>query len=481
MQSRNIPAILFLAALFCSCGKSFLDVAPRDIIPREAYTKDLKACQEQLHGTFLQLSEAYGTYTTVYPEYAADNIKPSTSGASLIDAYAWKMKANDYAANLISPSDVNLNAMVYYFYNVIRNANFVLEKSTAFRQEDPTWADHLAGSALTLRGLCHFILVNLLAQPINFTADGSHPGIVYVTGSDWTKPVNGRTSVAGVYQNIREDLQKAVLLLRPVADSNLVIGKDMANALLSRVNLFAGKYSEALDAAKQVIPKNPLLTVGNGYPDDMFRKLTISGSESYFQLLPGSSIPSGYFGGGFFPGMYYRQAVQFLATRDITEQLQGDATDVRASWVQEVSGDRIITKFPIDVVPNATEPNSSYYQPVIRVSEVVLNAAEAGFHLGQTAIAQSYLNMVRLRARPGAADIHPTGAALFDSIKYERRRELAFEGFRLFDLGRWKMDIIRTDPAILTAARLNYPDNRTVAPIPKLDLKTQGITQNPGY
>ncbi|MFD0795114.1 RagB/SusD family nutrient uptake outer membrane protein [Mucilaginibacter litoreus] len=72
-----------------------------------------------------------------------------------------------------------------------------------------------------------------------------------------------------------------------------------------------------------------------------------------------------------------------------------------------------------------------------RYGEVLLNAAEAAFELGQTAIAADYMNQVRARA--GLTTPLSTGDITFDRIVHERRVELAFEGHTLFDMKRWRI------------------------------------------
>ncbi|MEO6916629.1 MAG: RagB/SusD family nutrient uptake outer membrane protein [Chitinophagaceae bacterium] len=72
-----------------------------------------------------------------------------------------------------------------------------------------------------------------------------------------------------------------------------------------------------------------------------------------------------------------------------------------------------------------------------RFSEVLLNAAEAAFEMGQTALAITYINQVRARA----GLIIPLDATTltFDKIVHERRMELAFEGHTLYDMKRWRL------------------------------------------
>jgi hypothetical protein len=72
-----------------------------------------------------------------------------------------------------------------------------------------------------------------------------------------------------------------------------------------------------------------------------------------------------------------------------------------------------------------------------RFAEVLLNAAEAAFELGDPATAALYMNQVRERAGLtiplGNADIS------FDRVVHERRVELAFEGHILYDMKRWRL------------------------------------------
>jgi len=72
-----------------------------------------------------------------------------------------------------------------------------------------------------------------------------------------------------------------------------------------------------------------------------------------------------------------------------------------------------------------------------RYAEVLLNAAEAAFELGQPNIAAGYMNQVRARA--GLTTPLATGDITFDRIAHERRVELAFEGHILFDYKRWRI------------------------------------------
>ena len=87
-----------------------------------------------------------------------------------------------------------------------------------------------------------------------------------------------------------------------------------------------------------------------------------------------------------------------------------------------------------------------------RFGEVLLNAAEAAFELGQSDLAATYMNMVRARA--GLTTPLAAGDITFDRIVHERRVELAFEGHILFDMKRWRIAHIVWDGTATTLADL---------------------------
>ena len=87
-----------------------------------------------------------------------------------------------------------------------------------------------------------------------------------------------------------------------------------------------------------------------------------------------------------------------------------------------------------------------------RFGEVLLNAAEASFELGDNATASMYLNMVRARA--GLTSPLTAGQITFDRIVHERKVELAFEGLYFYDMKRWRLATYRWDGVPTTLADL---------------------------
>jgi hypothetical protein len=82
-----------------------------------------------------------------------------------------------------------------------------------------------------------------------------------------------------------------------------------------------------------------------------------------------------------------------------------------------------------------------------RYAEVLLNAAEAAFELGNPGEAVGYIN--QLRDRAGFTTPLTAGQLNFDRIVNERRVELAFEGHYIFDRKRWRIAHIVLDGAAI--------------------------------
>lgn len=72
-----------------------------------------------------------------------------------------------------------------------------------------------------------------------------------------------------------------------------------------------------------------------------------------------------------------------------------------------------------------------------RYAEVLLNAAEAAFELGDLGAAAGYIKPVRDRA--GLTTALNPAEITFDRIVHERKVEFAFEGHQLWDMKRWRL------------------------------------------
>ena len=84
--------------------------------------------------------------------------------------------------------------------------------------------------------------------------------------------------------------------------------------------------------------------------------------------------------------------------------------------------------------------------------------------------------------RANASEITSTGSQLIEDIITERRKELAWEGHRLFDLKRLQRGFVRGSDCTLTNGNctVTYPTNLYAWPIPINEINANpNMVQNP--
>lgn len=119
---------------------------------------------------------------------------------------------------------------------------------------------------------------------------------------------------------------------------------------------------------------------------------------------------------------------------------------------------------------------------LMRYAEILLMYAEAMVEKGggSTADGQSLSAINRIRERAGLSEIK--GTLNRETLRRERRFELAFEGFRLFDLHRWKIaeDVMNGFQSV--AGKCKFEPNHYQWPFPQseIDVNPQ-LVQNEGY
>ncbi len=331
-----------------------------------------------------------------------------------------------------------------------------------------------------IRALTMWHLVNLFAQPYSFTPDASHPGIVL----QLTAPKTAadafdvsqrlpRASVREVYAQMEKDLLEAIPDL-PVISATTVrsinnVGRatrGAGQALLARVHLYKGDYAKAADFSGQVITSGVYSL--NASPRDAFYNYTTN--ESIFSVaFNANDNPNTNNAIGQHYGPDRRADITVAPYAASTALL---ATDKRRTTLFTVRGANTFT---------AKFYSVDNWVPIIRYPEVLLTRAEALAQTSATPSAEAItlLNQVRSRSTTAiAATALTTKESLINAILEERRLELAFEGFRLYDLLRYKRDI----PAHGTVPRIPFNDPRVIFPIPDRDVRLNPLlVQNPGY
>lgn len=154
----------------------------------------------------------------------------------------------------------------------------------------------------------------------------------------------------------------------------------------------------------------------------------------------------------------------------------------------------------LDGSPGGSSGNTSNPNwPYLRYAEILLNYAEASYHLGEEGVAREYLNMIRSRPSVNMPDVTDAGEDLLKRIKNERQVELYMEEHRFFDIRRWKEVFpendhikkmnVEIDPDtgektyfLTNVIEWALPEHTYRIPIPQDEItRSPGLEQNPGY
>lgn len=476
-------SLVLIALTVVSCKKEFLEIDPKQNTDAGKAITDIAGLRAAVTGVYslLQSADNYGRTSTLLPDLMADNL------------YISVLNANRYQPQdqyVTSANDGMATGLWNNLYTVVANSNLIIEKGPGITiaAADTAEKRRLVGQAYALRALAYFDLARFFAQPYNFTADASHLGVPVLTTTSTDKSniaAPARNTVKQTYDQIISDLNSAINNLSSyTSTSSTAKGKFNlygAQALLSRVYLYKGDWQGAADMASAVISANKYTLLPRATFVDDFKKQY--NSESIFEVantttdnLSTNSI------GYFFNQSGYGDA---LATDGLYNSYS--STDVRKGFMTRSKRSGSGGENPANIV-NKYSNVSTFDEnlKVIRLAELYLNRAEANAHLGKEDLARTDVNVIIGRSNSDATALVPlttTGSALLTAILNERRKELAFEGHRLFDLTRNKLSFTKIRRGGI-AIEVTYPNNKTILPIPQRELDANPNIrgqQNPGY
>ncbi|MCG8580976.1 MAG: RagB/SusD family nutrient uptake outer membrane protein [Bacteroidales bacterium] len=453
MKNRNIIAAFFAGMLLLS-GCS-LDIEPTDYISSDKAFETVEDLEKGLVGVMT----TYGGHGIVgMSDWASDDLRYSLGNTGQgVQVHNWTYNA--------STSDLsgtwNGNA------TLIDRANRILKEAERFDAEDDL-VKRIKAELIFTRAYAHFEIVRLYCK--NY--ENNDPlGIPYKTESVADAPA--RLSQGQVYQNILTDIESALPALADEAEGSYFATKAAAYALKSRVALYMRDWDMAIEAANQSIDTGLRLADRDEYAgvwDDDIEE----GVEVIFKLFRESSALGDYYtvGGS--------QIILFHPSYDLMNQYEDG--DVRSSvfFGQSANGQDIVTKH--DGRPN--DKSNVVDLKVFRVSELFLIKAESYVEKGMLEEAANELNTLRSQRleAPVVLSFNNAAEALM-ALQIERRRELAYEGHRFYDLKRWNLGVNRLDEdSETTEQTLPAGDYRFVFPIPQQEIfANENMVQNDGY
>ncbi|UQD55828.1 RagB/SusD family nutrient uptake outer membrane protein [Flavobacterium sp. K5-23] len=468
IKYKNI-AILAIVLLTASCSESFLDINPEQSVAAESAVVDQITLQTALNGAYskLQSNDYYGRTMYVIPELMADNLYLSSRNTG---------RYLEYETFVVSERNGEAEGLWEKGYQVIVNATRAIEGGKTLQGTTPTKQNainQLIGEAHILRALAHFDLVRMFAQPYNFTADASHIGIPIITEVNIVQTSPKRNTVKEVYTQINKDLTAALGLMQAQKGKG-VFSIGAAKGLMARVALYQDDKINAIKYSSEVIATGGYSLIANkDYPTLWSTKLN---NETLFEIVNTIADNEGSNSlGHFFSVAGYADALVPTELYD----LYGSQDARRTAITSGAKPGAEKNAFFVNKFPKGTLSDDNI--KILRLAEQYLIRAEAYAKEGENTLAQNDLNVIVKRANPNALNATETGPALLNRILEERRKELAFEGHRLFDLNRNKKDvkIIQSEKSMT----VSYPNDKFILPIPLKEINSNPNIkpQNTGY
>jgi hypothetical protein len=379
---------------------------------------------------------------------------------------------------LVSPqTNTFLNA-----YRVVNQANVIINQ---LPENSNTSSIH--GEAYFMRALANFDLARRYTKP--YTNNGAkaegvttaNTGITLVTESldkpDTYKP--GRSTLEETYAAIISDLKIAQEKApdgKMGSSANFKGNKDAATALLTRAYLYKGDWANVITEASKLIGKYKLYTateIGN----EIFNSDGVTNEEIFsvrFTVNDGG-------GANNFGYMYVAAADGGYGDIRLTDGFMNllDEDDARNAQINKVDD---VNNYLMKFSGNPAQGQVGLVNVrVLRISEVLLNRAEAYAESGNLPNAVLDINALRANRNLGAF-VGATKTAILAEIKKQRRLEFVGEGLANSDLFR-KNDTRSIPDANALSTKDMAPDNFRVAyPIPQTEMDTNpNMVQNKGY
>ena len=445
MIMKKLIHILILPLLMiCGCDKMLeVSTPPNAVYASAVFTASVKLKSAVL-GMYSGLlsSQTYGycliVLNSLYVDETTSNSFTTYVGSSLISS-------DSYVAATWSDS-----------YSGIYRANAILEgvQSAPFSEATKQQA---MGEAYFVRAYCHFMLINFFSNiPIITSTNAKGNAVI------------PQASTAEVYQQITDDLNKAIALL---PDNYSVSGNErtqanklVATALLAKVYMARKDWANA-ETQSAFILNNSLFSL----PADLSTVFTNTSTEAIFQLNTGTT---GYTS----IASFYIPSTGAVPSFSLVPEFMDafETGDLRkSSWTSTSAGYGYPTKYKV----TRSGTGIIEYPTLLRLADIMLVHAEACARQDKISDAQKDINAIRQRAglgNTGAAD----QSSLLLAIEQERRVEMFCEyADRLFHLKRTG----RID-AVLGAKKSGWKSTAADYPIPAAEIsKNNHLVQNPGY
>lgn len=445
-------ATLGLLTFGASSCSDFLDPTPQTSVDREDVFTDAAGARGAIIGVYGAMTSAdyLGLYYPLLADLAADNLAHTGTFPQLAEVKN---------RNIIS-SNATLTNVYYAIYRTINRANNVIANAPNVTGLADAEKNSIIAEALFIRAYCHFDVTRFWGDAALILTPTSTPdNSLFVP----------RSTKEQVYTQVLADLNQALPNLPDTGTGRAT--KSAAQALIARVQLYAGKWKEAETAADQIISSNRFQLTPS-YATNFTSENT---TESILELQFDANTQSQF--------AFFNLPTANGGRNEVNPN--GPATTLLTAYeTGDTRRNATISDGTVIIANRAVVAGTGikYKDPgtgtdnykMFRLAEVLLTGAEAKAQLQDITGSLTLLNRVRTRAGlPALLATGLTQTTLLNAIYQERRVELALEGHRWFDL-------IRTNRA-QTVLGITDP-TRLLFPIPFREIQNNpNMTQNPGY
>lgn len=489
--------LLVTAGLLVSCSKDFLNTDPKGLVLESNYYQTRDEVYAGLVAIYNRLSvEAGGgdnTYSNKLGPLNAAADECWAGGASPTDMNGWQAWNTYTLSGAVGPQ-----AEFWKIdYEGIYRANLLLQKINS----DITGLSagekaRFTAEAKFLRAYFYFELVRLFRNVPLIVEPISQSEIYTQT----------QATPEAVYAQIEKDLNEAIPDLPNLvsANENGRVTKGAGMAMLGKAILYQNNNSRMGEAASwfDKVNTSPQYSLLPKFEDN-FSPLNKFNSESIFEIVHSSAQIAGWWAWGNFSGNVYVHMTGPRSYSGVLYESGWSFNTIIPEFVNSIRNDPRYRYTVANIDSLKAKGQASYapayqntgyfiqkYAPLkefkapdgepalnypndvieIRLADTYLMEAEALVRGGGDASkAQTRLNQVRARVGLGSVP------ATLDNIYEERRKELATEGHRWFDL-------VRTGRAATVLAFKGFKaGTNELLPIPLNELNNTRLVQNPGY
>jgi hypothetical protein len=492
-------AVLFFAGIATSCS-DFLNREPISDVTEEMLGINPDAAEDSVKYNTAELLESLlsGAYKSFQNEYyqldryiigdgQSDNCYAGESKAQTIQVDQFTMTASNNIAN----RDWT------YMYEQIAKANSIIQWAPKNTDANLTAErkKQIIGEASFIRAVAYFNLVRIY---------GAVPVILKEVPSINSQNIDeiypllypARQSVDSVYKVIIADLDNSIKNCLDYSANKFVVTKPLANAVMAEV--YAAKGAPAnVDWAKvkeygSAVTSNTNYDLMPEFDDLWVAAADESGlknehcKESLFEVDCNSWTTIGNWAYQMFMGTDWKKFN--TPSKDVAKAFT-DASDIKRKnasiFYADVTGlwsDQIwsAANYPFCYKLRLNEKGNII---IWRLASTILLQAEAENELGNLSAAKTLVNKIRTRAGLGSSAANSKDDMRL-AIEKERRLELAFEGYRWFDLVRTgrALAVMQSASDIHSTYSANLNEKRYIWPIPQSEIdQNEFLTQNPGY